>query len=201
MQAIVRFILELDRLKQVTRKTRLLHDERFENSAEHSWQIAMLALALLPHAQAPVDGARVVEMLLVHDIGEIDTGDVMLYADTDWAAQKAAERKAVERIFGLLPDEQRGRFLARWIEFDEGTTAEAGFAHAIDRAMPALLNLAANGQSWREHGVTYEQVVRRIGPPIEAGCPALWRHMRERLDAARDSGWFGLGESARRSGP
>jgi putative hydrolases of HD superfamily len=198
MHAIVQFILELDRLKQVTRKTRLLHDERFENSAEHSWQIALLALSLLPHAAAPVDGARVVEMLLVHDIGEIDTGDVMLYADTDWAAQKAAERRAVERIFGLLPEAQRERFLARWLEFDAGATAEAKFAHAVDRAMPALLNLAANGQSWREHGVRYEQVVERIGPPIEAGCPALWRHMRTQLDAARDAGWFGLHEPTRR---
>jgi putative hydrolases of HD superfamily len=198
MHAIVQFILELDRLKQVTRKTRLLHDERFENSAEHSWQIAMLALSLLPHAAAPVDAARVVELLLVHDIGEIDTGDVMLYANTDWAAQKAAERRAVERIFGLLPDAQRERFLARWVEFDEGTTPEATFANAVDRAMPALLNLAANGQSWREYGVRYEQVVERIGPPIEAGCPALWRHMREQLDAARAQGWFGLEDTARR---
>jgi putative hydrolase of HD superfamily len=192
MHAIVQFILELDRLKQVTRKTRLLHDPRFENSAEHSWQIALLALSLLPHAPVPLDAARVVEMLLVHDIGEIDTGDVMLYADTDWAAQKAAERRAVERIFGLLPGAEGARFLARWIEFDEGTTAEATFAHAVDRAMPALLNLAANGQSWREHGVRYEQVVARIGPPIEAGCPALWQYLRERLDAARAAGWFGL---------
>ncbi len=192
MQAIVDFVLEIDRLKQVTRKTRILGgDERLENSAEHSWQIAMMALALLPHAAEPVDGARVVELLLVHDVVEIDTGDVMLYAETDWAAHKRAERAAVERIFGLLPEPQRGRMLARWIEFDEEATPEARFAHAVDRAMPALLNLAARGQSWREHGVTYEQVVKRIGPPIEAGCPALWAHLRARLDEERAKGWFG----------
>jgi putative hydrolase of HD superfamily len=190
MQAIVDFILEIDRLKGVTRKNKPLGQTRFENSAEHSWQIAMLALSLLPHARGPVEAQRVVEMLLVHDIGEIDTGDTMVYADIDWAARKRDERAAVERIVGLLPDPQRERFLSRWIEFDAETTPEAVFAHAVDRAMPALLNLASNGQSWRENGVTYEQVVRRVGPPIEAGCPALWAYMKARLDAAREDGWF-----------
>ncbi len=193
MQPIVDFILEIDRLKGVTRRNRPLGLDRYENSAEHSWQIAMLATSLLPYAAEPVDGARVVEMLLVHDIGEIDTGDVLLYADTDWAAQKAAERAAVERIFGLLPAAQRERFLARWIEFDAESTPEARFAHAVDRAMPALLNLASGGQSWVENGVRHEQVVRRIGPPIEAGCPALWRYLEARLEEARAQGWFGLG--------
>ncbi len=193
MQSIIDFVLEIDRLKGITRKNKPLGQERFENSAEHSWQIALLALSLLPHARQPLDGARVVEMLLVHDIGEIDTGDVMIYAQVDWAARKRDERVAVERIFGLLPDTQRAHFLARWSEFDEEATPEAVFAHAVDRAMPALLNLAGNGQSWRENGVRYEQVVARIGPPIEAGCPGLWAHMKTQLDAARDAGWFGLG--------
>ena len=193
MQEIIDFILEIDRLKGVTRKNKPLGQTRFENSAEHSWQIAMLALSLLPHARQPVDAQRVVEMLLVHDIGEIDTGDTMVYAEIDWAARKRDERAAVERIFGLLPDAQRERFLSRWIEFDAEITPEAVFAHAVDRAMPALLNLAANGQSWRENGVTHEQVVKRIGPPIEAGCPALWAHMKASLDAAREDGWFGGG--------
>lgn len=193
MQPIIDFILEIDRLKGVTRKNKPLGLDRYENSAEHSWQIALLATSLLPYAAEPVDGTRVIEMLLVHDIGEIDTGDVLLYADTDWAAQKAAERAAVERIFGLLPPPQRDRFLARWIEFDEEATPEARFAHAVDRAMPALLNLASGGQSWVENGVRHEHVVRRIGPPIEAGCPALWRYMAARLDEERARGWFGLG--------
>lgn len=191
LQAIVDFVLEIDRLKGVTRKNKPLGQARYENSAEHSWQIALLALSLLPHAPQPLDGARVVELLLVHDIGEIDTGDTMIYANVDWAARKRDERAAVERIFGLLPPAQRERFLARWVEFDDEATPEAVFAHAVDRAMPALLNLAANGQSWRENGVTHAQVVQRIGPPIEAGCPALWAHMKARLDAALAAGWFG----------
>jgi putative hydrolase of HD superfamily len=193
MQPLVDFILEVDRLKGVTRKNKPLGQERFENSAEHSWQIALLAISLLPHAGAALDGARVVEMLLVHDIGEIDTGDAMIYARLDWAARKRDERVAVERIFGLLPPPQRDRFLARWVEFDEEATPEARFAHAVDRAMPALLNLAAEGQSWRENGVRHEQVVKRIGPPIEAGCPPLWAYLKARLDHAQAEGWFGLG--------
>ena len=192
MQSLIDFILEIDRLKGVTRKTRPLGLPRYENSAEHSWQIAMLALSLLPHARTPLDGARVVEMLLVHDLGEIDSGDTLVYADIDWAARKREERAAVERIFGLLPAPQGERFLARWLEFDDESTPEAVFAHAVDRAMPALLNLANDGQSWRENGVSHEQVVRRIGPPIEAGCPALWAHLAARLDEALAAGWFGM---------
>lgn len=191
MQAIIDFILELDRLKGVTRKTRPLGLDRYENSAEHSWQIAMLALSLLPHAAEPVNAERVVGMLLVHDVGEIDTGDTLVYIDAGAAERKAAEREAVQRIFGLLPPGQAAPFLALWQEFDDEATPEARFAHAVDRAMPALLNLAAGGQSWVDHGISHARVVQRIGPPIEKGCPALWQHMKARLDAEQARGWFG----------
>ncbi|MCW5635336.1 MAG: HD domain-containing protein [Rubrivivax sp.] len=194
MDDIVRFMLELERLKSVTRKTRVTGSERFENSAEHSWQIAMFAAALAPFAPTSPPGfdlARVTAMLLVHDVGEIDTGDTLVYIEEGEAERKAAERAAVERIFGLLPVEQAAPFVALWQEFEDGTTPEARFAHAADRAMPALLNLANRGQSWVEHGITHERVVRRIGPPIEAGCPALWAWMRARLDEELARGWFG----------
>ena len=191
MQSIVDFILELDKLKGVTRKTRPLGLERYENSAEHSWQIALLAAALAPFAEADVDINRVVCMLLVHDIGEIDTGDTMVYVEGGWDERKAAERAAVTRIFGMLPDAERAKFMALWDEFDEAKTPEARFAHAADRAMPVMLNLANNGQSWRENGITYERVVGRVGPPIKAGCPALWDYLEARLDDVRDKGWFG----------
>jgi putative hydrolase of HD superfamily len=191
MQPIVDFILELDRLKGVTRKTRPLGLDRYENSAEHSWQIAMLATSLLPYAPQPVDAARVIGMLLVHDIGEIDTGDTLVYIDAGAAERKAAERVAVQRIFGLLPAPQAERLLALWQEFDDEQTAEARFAHAADRAMPALLNLAAGGQSWLENGITHARVVQRIGPPIRDGCPALWDYLQARLDAEQARGWFG----------
>ena len=190
MQRIVDFVLELDKLKGVTRRTRPLGLERYENSAEHSWQIALLASAMAQYAAEPVDVDRVIRMLLVHDIGEIDTGDTIAYAVGGWAERKAAELAAVTRIFGLLPDATRDEYLALWREFEEGTTAESKFANAADRAMPVLLNLANNGQSWRENGITYERVVARVSAQIEAGCPALWEYIVVRLNDARATGWF-----------
>jgi putative hydrolase of HD superfamily len=191
MQAIVDFVLELDKLKGVTRKTRPLGLDRYENSAEHSWQIAMMASAMSHHAVEPVSIERVVAMLLVHDIGEIDTGDTLVYAGVDWAAHKAAERAAVERIFGMAPAPHGARFLALWDEFESGATPEARFANAVDRAMPVLLNLANQGQSWREHGISHERVVARVGPQVREGCPALWAYLEVELDAARAKGYFG----------
>jgi putative hydrolase of HD superfamily len=191
MQQIVDFILELDRLKGVTRKTKPIGLERYENSAEHSWQIAMLASSLAPFAAEPVDIQHVVEMLLVHDIGEIDTGDTIVFAEGGWDERKAAELAAAKRIFGLLPGERGSRFLALWQEFEANETAEARFAHAADRAMPVLINLASNGQSWRENGVTHDKVLARVAPPIRTGCPARWAYLEERLADVKRQGWFG----------
>jgi len=133
----------------------------------------------------------VVRMLLIHDIGEIDTGDTIVFAEDGWADRKAAELNAVKRIFGLLPEEQSADFFALWQEFERAKTPEALFAHAVDRAMPVLLNLANQGQSWRENGISYERAVRRIEPPIKAGCPALWEYLEVRLQEAREKGFFG----------
>lgn len=192
MQEIIDFVIELDKLKGVTRKTKPLGLERFENPAEHSWQIALLAASLAPFAVEPIDVSRVVAMLLVHDIGEIDTGDTMVYVEGGWTERKAAERRAVERIFGLLPDPQRTRFLALWDEFENGGTAESRFAHAADRAMPVLLNLANNGQSWVENGITCDRVIGRVKDPIRTGCPPLWDYIEARLEEARRGGWYGM---------
>lgn len=191
MQQIIDFILELEKLKGVTRKTRPLGLDRYENSAEHSWQLALFAISLERFAESPVDMNRVVRMLLVHDIGEIDTGDTIVFADGGWADRKAAEQAAVKRIFGMLTEDHAADFLALWQEFDRAETAEARFAHAIDRAMPVLLNLANEGQSWRENGISYERVVHRIKPPIQAGCPELWNYLEARLEEARNKGLFG----------
>lgn len=191
MQQVVDFVLELDRLKGVSRKVKPTGLDRYENSAEHSWQIALLAASLAPYADPGVDMNRVIAMLLVHDIGEIDAGDVIAFAEHDWKAQKRAELAAVERIFGILPDDQRDWFLSLWREFDEERTPESKFANAADRAMPVLLNLANEGQSWRENGISYERVVRRIKAQINDGCPALWEYLEPRLEDARQRGWFG----------
>lgn len=191
MQAIVDFILEVDKLKAVTRKIRVPGQDRYENSAEHSWQLALLAQSLAAHAAGDVDMDRVIRMLLVHDIGEIDTGDTMAFVETGWEQRKADERAAVTRIFGLLPLAQGGILLALWEEFEQGLSAEARFAHAVDRAMPVLLNLANQGQSWRENGISHDRVVQRVKPPIESGCAALWAYLETRLEDARVRGWFG----------
>jgi len=191
MQQVIDFVLEIDKLKGVTRKTRPLGLDRYENSAEHSWQIALLATALAPYAETTLDLDRVIRMLLVHDIGEIDTGDTIFYAEEGLADRKAAERVAVERIFGLLPEAQAAALMALWREFEDGVTPEARFAHAADRAMPVLLNLANNGQSWKENGISHARVVDRIAAPIRDGCPALWRHLEGRLHEAKERGLFG----------
>ena len=191
MQQIIDFILEVEKLKGVTRKTRPLGLDRYENSAEHSWQLALLAISLERFAESPIDMNRVVRMLLVHDIGEIDIGDTIFFAETGWEERKAAELNAVKRIFGLLPENQAAEFLCLWQEFEQAETIEALFAHAVDRAMPVLLNLANQGQSWRENGISYERVMHRIKPPIQTGCPALWEYVEGRLEEARDRGLFG----------
>jgi putative hydrolase of HD superfamily len=194
VQQVIDFIIEIDKLKAVTRKVKPLGVDRYENPAEHSWQIALLAWSLAPFASAPVNIDRVVKLLLVHDIGEIDTGDTMAFVTEGIAERKKAERAAVERIFGLLPPAERDEMLSLWQEFEDETTPEARLAHAADRAMPVLLNLANNGQSWRENGISYDRVVARVGPQIHAGCPALWEHLRRRLEREQQHGWFGISQ-------
>lgn len=191
MQQIVDFILELEKLKGVTRKVRPLGLDRYENSAEHSWQLAMLAFSLAPYAASTIDLDRVIRILLVHDIGEIDTGDTMVFVEEGLQERKAGELAAVTRIFGRLPEGRGEQLLALWREFEDAQTPEARFAHAVDRAMPVLLNLANQGQSWRENGISYERVVARVRPPVQVGCPALWDYLAGRLEEARGKGYFG----------
>jgi len=191
MQQIVDFILEIDKLKGVTRKVKPLGLDRYENSAEHSWQLALMASSLAHLAESPVDVNHVIAMLLVHDIGEIDTGDTMAFVEGGWQERKRDELAAVTRIFSMLPEPRRSEFLALWQEFESGNTAESRFANAMDRAMPVLLNLNNNGQSWIENGITHDRVVKRVAPQIQAGCPALWDYLEPRLTAALEAGWFG----------
>ena len=191
VEQCVRFLLELDQLKKVIRKTKITGGERDENSAEHSWQIALMALALEPYAEEPVVIDRVVRMLLLHDVGEIDVGDVIVYAKVDAAQRSAEELSGVKRVVGTLPQEQAAPLIELWKEFEAAQTPEARFAHAMDRAAPVLLHLSNGGHGWREYGITYERVVSRIRGEIEQGCPALWLYVEARLKEAQQQKWFG----------
>ena len=188
------FLAELDRLKSVVRQSPLVNRSRKENSAEHSWHLAMFALVLSDSAPG-VDALHAVKLLLVHDIVEIDVGDAPIHvAGRDKAALERAERQAAERIFGLLPAEQGKKLLTLWTEFEEARTPAARFAKALDRLQPLLLNTLTDGGTWTENGVTEQQVMDRYGPTIEAGSPLLWQeasrlvrqHFAERALAARD---------------
>lgn len=186
----IQFVLEIDKLKGVLRKVRPIGEERYENTAEHSWQIALFAMSMGCTLELDVNVTRVVAMLLVHDLGEIDAGDKFVFAQDGWEERKAAELKALERICGLAPKKTADFLMELWNEFDAGESAEARFAKAIDRSMPVLLNLNKKGGSWIENAVSYERVVNRVRPEIESGCPELWEYLKPQLDAGRRKGFF-----------
>ncbi|AWI89934.1 hydrolase [Methylobacterium sp. DM1] len=167
------FLAEIDGLKAVLRQNRTVGERRRENSAEHSWHLAMFALVLGDLAPG-LDLGRVVAMLLVHDIVEVDAGDVPIHGAYDAAALALVEAAAAERIFGLLPEAQRDLFLGLWREFEMVETAEARFAKALDRLQPLLLNTLTEGGTWAENGLTEAQVLARYRPVIERGIPGLW---------------------------
>lgn len=170
------FISEIDGLKSVLRQTMLAGPGRRENSAEHSWHLAMMALTLAEYAPPGTDIGKVTRMLLLHDLVEIDAGDLFVYAGpAQQAAQERAERAAADRIFGLLPADQGARLRALWDEFEERVTAEARFARALDRLQPMLANLKAGGGTWRKHGITADQVLAKVALIID-GSPELGRY-------------------------
>jgi putative hydrolase of HD superfamily len=172
----LRFITEIDRLKAVLRQTMLTVPARRENSAEHSWHLAMMAMTLAEHAPPGTDISRVTAMVLLHDLVEIDAGDLFVYADADQhARQEQAERAAADRIFALLPPDQAAAFRGLWDEFEERQTPEARFARALDRLQPMLANLRAGGGTWAEHGITADQVLAKVRL-IEDGSASLGRY-------------------------
>ncbi|MCF7778993.1 HD domain-containing protein [Sulfitobacter sp. M220] len=173
------FLRTLDGLKGIQRASPIIDRTRQENSAEHSWHVAMYALVLAEYAPADVDIGRVVQMLLLHDVVEIDAGDVPLHSDQSTDAQMKAERLAADRIFGILPLAQRDRMRALWDEFEAALTSDARFAKSLDRFQPLIQNLATGGGTWIEHSLTEQQVVERYGPQIHQGSPVLWRRARK----------------------
>jgi putative hydrolase of HD superfamily len=185
----LRFLLEADNLKGVLRRTLVGDGSREENSGEHSWHAGLFALVLAEYAEDVVDVGRVVAMMLVHDLVEIDAGDTYVYDDAGLASQAARERAAADRVFGLLPPDQDAALRGLWEEFEAGLTPEARFAHAVDRLAAVLLNYVSRGHTWRVHGVTAARVRARNAVVGEA-APELGKVVRAAIEDAVDRGWL-----------
>ena len=184
------FLLEADRLKGVLRQSRIIDGSRRENSAEHSWHLGLMSLVLGEYAPAGTDLSRVTAMVMVHDLVEIDAGDLFVYAGAQAQAdQEEAERAAAGRLFGLLPGSQAAGFRALWDEFEERRTPEAKFARALDRLQPMLANYQLGGGTWTQHGVTAGQVLAKVAL-IEDGSAALGRFARELISASVSRGFL-----------
>ena len=183
------FIQELDRLKGVLRQTRVRDGARQENSAEHSWHLALCAVLLAEHAPAGTDLLRVLKMVLVHDVVEIEAGDAFAYDPHANVGKQEREQLAAEAIFGLLPDDLADELQALWMEFEAGDTPDARFAVALDRFQPLLLNFNGQGGSWKYHSVTADRVLLRMAP-IQEGAPGLWPLVLRLLDEAVTRGYL-----------
>jgi putative hydrolase of HD superfamily len=186
----IEFILEVDKLKSTKRRTILTDRSRRENSAEHSWHIALLTLVLSEYAQSrEIDFFRVVKMLLIHDLVEIDAGDTYCYDDRGRQDQSRRETLAADRIFNLLPQDQARSFRRLWEEFEASETAESKLANALDRLQPLLLNYFTEGQTWQENDIKSSQVVSRMRP-IEDASPFLWNYVKALIHDAVEKGFL-----------
>jgi putative hydrolases of HD superfamily len=184
----IEFIAECDKLKEIFRQTLNTVSRRAENDAEHSWHLCLCVIVLAEHANAPgLDVLRVLKMVIVHDLVEIDAGDTFAYDVAAMADQHEREAIAAERIFGLLPPDQAAEFRALWDEFEAKETAEARFATAVDRFQPMLLNCRSQGAAWNRHGVTHDRVVAR-NRQIADGCHELWHYAEKMLQDIVDAG-------------
>ncbi len=184
----VEFIAECDKLKEIFRQTANTQSRRAENDAEHSWHLCLCVIVLAEHANARgLDVQRVLKMVILHDLVEIDAGDTFGYDTARQVDQHARECRAANRIFGILPEDQGREFRALWDEFEAQETPEAKFALAVDRFQPVLLNCRTEGGGWKRHGVTHDRVVAR-NSKIAAGSAALWIHVERMLQDVVDRG-------------
>lgn len=177
----IAFILEIDKVKQIMRQTPLTDGNRKENDAEHSWHIALMALLLKEYAEDEVDVAKVMTMVLVHDLVEIDAGDTYAYDEAAAESKKEREQKAADRIFGILPADQGNYLRSLWDEFEAYETADAKYAHLLDNFQPMLLNDASGGISWKEHDVKKSQIYKR-NIYIEETSKTIWEYMKQMVD-------------------
>ncbi|WP_343624303.1 HD domain-containing protein [Flavobacterium lindanitolerans] len=183
----VAFIKEIDKLKYIQRRTRLFQSDRHENDAEHSWHLAMMALVLAGHSDKPVNILKVVQMVLIHDLVEIDAGDTFIYDTSKNHTNTDEELLAAKRIFGLLPGKQAQEFIAIWEEFEAGNTDEAKFARAMDRFEPLLQNTSNNGGTWAEYDVEYHTVYNKK-KAIKDGSASIWSYAERLLNESVEKG-------------
>lgn len=174
----IEFIIEIDKLKGVLRQTRLTDNSRQENSAEHSWHLGLMAIVLAEYAPPQVDWGRVLTMVLLHDVIEIDAGDTFCYDLQGNQDKMLREEKAATRIFGLLPKDQEEQFREIWEEFEAAATPTARFAVALDRLQPLLQNQQNQGRTWQLHSITQSAVRQRV-TPVQDGIPQLWTLVEE----------------------
>lgn len=187
LQQQMEFILEVDKLKNITRQTYLSSGERKENDTEHSWHLALMCALLAEHSNEKIDVLKTMTMVLIHDIVEIDAGDTYAYDTEGNETKREREVRAAERIFQLLPPDQALWLCGLWDEFEEGITPEAKFAIALDKIQPVLLNDASGGKSWREHGVEVSQILKRNEHTPE-GSVELWEYAKELIDKNVENG-------------
>ncbi|NLA63950.1 MAG: HD domain-containing protein, partial [Bacteroidales bacterium] len=185
----IAFIKEIDKIKYIQRKTKLFNSDRRENDAEHSWHLAMMAIVLLEHANKDIDLLKVLKMVLIHDIVEIDAGDTFIYSTTKDHNNTNEELVAAKRIFGMLPKEQANDLIAIWEEFEAGETDEAKFAKAMDRFEPLLQNASNSGGTWVEFDVPYRKVYDKK-KEIKDGSTIIWDYAKGLIDDGVEKGYL-----------
>ncbi|QOS99075.1 HD domain-containing protein [Brevibacterium sp. JNUCC-42] len=187
----LQFLREIDQMKHIYRQTLLLNGSRRENDAEHSWHVAMLAIVLQEHASdTEVDLLRVIKMLLLHDIVEIDAGDTYVYDEQGNLDKEVREQAAAKRIYALLPEDQELELKGLWAEFEQRNTPEAHFAAALDRFQPLLFNYYTEGAIWKTNHITRDQVIKRVKQPIQEGSESLWTYAEELINSAVEKGYL-----------
>ena len=183
----INFIKEIDKIKYIERKTKLFNSDRNENDAEHSWHLAMMTIVLAEHSDVPIDVLKVLKMVLIHDIVEIDAGDTFIYDTEKNHTNTDEERTAANRIFGMLPKEQADELISIWEEFENGETHEAKFARSMDRFEPLLQNASNNGGTWTEFGVSYDKVYEKK-KDIKEGSSSLWSYAENLINESVEKG-------------
>ncbi len=184
---LIEFIKEIDKLKYIQRKTKLFNSDRHENDVEHSWHLGMMAIVLAEHANKAIDMLKVIKMVMIHDIVEIDAGDTFMYDKQKNHSNTEEERKAAQRIFGLLPSNQASELIAIWEEFEAGESEEARFAKAMDRFEPLLQNTSNQGGTWREFDVKYATVFEKKSI-IKNGSTTIWNYAEELINQSVENG-------------